>query len=192
MYRQLYGRASKILTQGCPLAIFFHYRYCRNKGHGHSPKSNGSQESTISEFVKFGDITFFCLFFWLTIFEFGRGISWSPAFAGMKIVVIALCHLLREASIRKETPKYRHKRWRLGGGGAWGKKRTKLTDKLQSAHHMPKIQPYLSGVKKVSQIISLITFCFIDALYELLKEVKGGPQCIEVFNLAVMPIVTRA
>ena len=23
MYQQLYGRASKILTQGCPLAIFF-------------------------------------------------------------------------------------------------------------------------------------------------------------------------
>ena len=64
-------------------------------------KSSGNQESTISELVSFGDITFFCQFFGLTIFEFVRAISWSPAFADMKIVVIALCHLRREAVIRR-------------------------------------------------------------------------------------------
>ena len=65
-----------------------------------APESSDSQESNISELVTFGDITFFCQFLWLTIFDFVRAISWSPAFANIKIVVIALCHLLREAIIQ--------------------------------------------------------------------------------------------
>ena len=68
-----------------------------------APESSDSQESNISELVSFGDITFFCQFFWLTIFEFVRAISWSPAYSDMKIVVIALCHLLREAFIWKNS-----------------------------------------------------------------------------------------
>ena len=64
-----------------------------------APESSDSQESNTSELVTFGDITFFCQFLWLTIFDFVRAISWSPAFANIKIVVIALCHLLSETFI---------------------------------------------------------------------------------------------
>ena len=64
-----------------------------------APESSDSQESNISDLLTFWDITFFCQFLWLTIFDFVRAISWSPAFANIKIVVIALCHLLREAFI---------------------------------------------------------------------------------------------
>ena len=59
-----------------------------------APESSDSQESNIYELLSFGDIIFFCQFFWLTIFEV-RAISWSPAFPDMKIVVSSLCHLLR-------------------------------------------------------------------------------------------------
>ena len=94
-----------------------------------APESSDSQESNIYKLVSFWDIIFFCNFSWLTIFEFVRAISWSPAFSDMKIVVIALCHLLREAFIRKR--------------GEEANQRTKGADKLQSAHNVPKIQPYL-------------------------------------------------
>ena len=56
-----------------------------------APESSDSQESNISDLLTFWDITFFCQFLWLTIFDFVRAISWSPAFANIKIVVIALC-----------------------------------------------------------------------------------------------------
>ena len=46
--------------------------------------------------------------------------------------------------------------------------------------------------KKVSPFSSKIIFCIIDALYELLKEVKGGPKDIEGFKLTVMPICMHA
>ena len=64
-----------------------------------APECSESQESNISKLLSFGDIIFFCQLFWLTIFEFVRAISWPPAFADMNTVVIALCHLLREAFI---------------------------------------------------------------------------------------------
>ena len=66
-----------------------------------APESSDSQVINISELASFGDIIFFCHIFWLTIFEFVRAISWCPAFADMKIVVITMCYIIRESFIRK-------------------------------------------------------------------------------------------
>ena len=58
-----------------------------------APECSDSQESNISELFSFGDIILFFQFFWLTIFEFVWAISWPQAFADMKTVVTAVCHL---------------------------------------------------------------------------------------------------
>ena len=58
-----------------------------------APECSDSPEINISKLLSFGDIILFCHFFWLTIFEFVWAISWPQAFADMKTVVTALCHL---------------------------------------------------------------------------------------------------
>ena len=74
------------------------------------------------------------------------------------------------------------------GGGGW---QTKGPWKLISYKVQPIHNLFSKMSKTLTPIILKMVFCIIDALSDLLQEVKGGPTYVTGFSLVVMPIFTH-